>query len=62
MGSRIANGESMGGSRGIMRMVAGMFNFVTDTFGAVQTGYAIMGLAIFGAVTAAIKVWHSPNF
>jgi len=60
VGNRMAHGTNMGGNRGFMRWIAEGLNFLSDTFGDVQAGYAIMALALFGGVFTAVWIWRSP--
>ncbi|MFC4216754.1 hypothetical protein ACFP4H_11555 [Pseudophaeobacter arcticus] len=62
VGSRMSHGENMGGNRGIMRWMAEALNFLSDTFGAMQAGYTIMAIALFGGVFAVAWIWRDPHF
>jgi hypothetical protein len=62
VGDLMSSGESLGGNRGIMRLIADLLNFLADTFGEVQAGYGVMTIAIFGGVFTAVWIWRDPHF
>ncbi|WP_428540910.1 hypothetical protein [Profundibacter sp.] len=61
-GLQVHSGDSLGWGRGILRIIVSFIDFLSTQFGYENTGFLIMGLAVFGGIFAAISIWRSPFF
>lgn len=58
IGFLVQSGKDFDGPRGIVGMLAGLLNLITESIGEFLAGFSIMGLAVFGLIYTLLIIWN----